>query len=157
MVAMNRKPPHYGMLPPADFDPGEPLQDAYNPADPNKGYSVKFAGVIQGPKGRRLREYVLLDKNANHWIAYLAICADREIYQWPNGREAYIKPSIIAAHKGFTADLFDKYRIQAFKAFDRIDAQIKAVRSIASQTAGKIILDASKLELPPAPSLVIQS
>lgn len=144
---------HYRLDPGTGLDPAEPLQMAFNP-EVKKVFELKRTGIIKHPKtGRCIREFLLVDHFGNNWITYMAVGADYEVHQWPTDRNAYVKPSIIAEHGGLSANLFDKYRIQAFRAFDRVDAQIKQVRAIASQTAGKIV-DPSKLELPPAPSLV---
>lgn len=153
MVAIAHRNPHFRQLPPADFDPGEPLQQAFNPTERKTFVHVK-AGVIQHPQGRRIREYLLVDNFGNHWITYLAVCLDGEVYQWPTDRNAYAKPSIVAEHGGFTADLFDKYRLEAFRAFARIDAELRAIRQIASETAGKII-DGSKLVIEPTQAPLI--
>lgn len=60
MVALAARNPHFRQLPPADFDPGEPLQRAFNPTERKTFVHVK-AGVIQHPQGRRIREYLLID------------------------------------------------------------------------------------------------
>lgn len=154
MVAPANRNPHFRLLPPADFDPAEPLQLAYNPSV-RKRFEVKRTGVIQDPNtGRRIREYMLVDQHANNWVTYLAICLNGEVYQWPTDRNAYLKPSIIAEHGGISADLMDKYRIQAFNAFGRIDAGIRALRKAASETAGKIIAgETLVIEPTPVPNL----
>lgn len=148
------KSPHLRAIPPATIDPSEPLQDAFNPTT-RKLFELKRTGLIQDPKTKRtLREFLLVDQFGNNWITFLAVCADMEVHQWPIDRSAYVKPSIMAEHGGLTADLFDKYRLTAFKVFARQDAAHKALQTLASRTAGKIV-DVTNLELPPAPSLTV--
>lgn len=153
MVAHAKAKHHLRQIPPANLDPGEPLQAAFNPGV-KKQFTLKRTGLIRHPKtGRHLREFLLTDQFGNFWITYLAICADMEVHQWPTDRNAYIKPSMQLAHNGISADLMDKFRQAAFTIFDRQDKAVEALRSIANKSAGKIVVDFDKLTLPPAPDL----
>jgi hypothetical protein len=151
-----RRNTHYRVDPPLDLDPTGPLQDAFNPSE-RKKFILKRTGIIQHPKtGRRMREFLLVDNFGNNWITYLATCADLEVHQWPTDRNAYVKPSMIAAHGGrLSADLFDSFRDTAFKVFDRQDKAVRAMRTLATNAAGRIIADVTKLELPPPPKLTL--
>lgn len=150
MVAPAIRNPHFRKIPPAGLDPSLPLQLAFNPTL-KKHFVLRYEQIIKHPTtGRHMREYVMDDQFGNQWLTFLAFCADDEVHQWPTDRNAYIKPSMLAAHGGrVSADLLDKFRQAAFVVFERQDTAIKAARKAAGRLAGKIAL----IDIPPVPDL----
>lgn len=142
-------------IPSADIDPTEIIQGDVSQTI-TQHFKILRTGLIQHPKTQRyLREFLITDQFGNTYITYFAVGCDGEEYQWPPQKSCRVKPSVITAHHGLTADLFDKMRIEAFREFDRIDEVIRVTRNAASVIAGKII-DGEKLILPDStPNLIL--